>query len=220
MEKKKVIVSWSSGKDSAFMLYQLLQNPNYNVVGLLTTVTTGYERVAMHGVRESLLEAQARQMNLPLYKIQIPPNCPNEKYQAIMANTIEKLEEMRVAYMAFGDLFLEDIKQYREKQLENTQLEPLFPLWQRPTQQLAQQYLDGGFKAVVTCVDPKQIPADFVGQEYNQDFINRLPPSADLCGENGEFHTFVYDGPIFVEAISITKGESVLRDGFWFCDYR
>ncbi|HIF17646.1 MAG: ATP-binding protein [Cycloclasticus sp.] len=218
MSKKRVLLSWSSGKDSAWTLYQLQQDDDIELVGLVTTVNETHQRVAMHAVRVSLLEQQAKAAELPLHIINIPHPCSNELYNQAMNNFFSSIEGQAITHTAFGDLYLEDIRQYRVDNLKSTGLEPLFPLWLRPTDQLAQAMLDGGLKTRITCVDPKQLPASFCGREFNQQFLNDLPDGVDPCGENGEFHSFAYAGPMFKNAISITSGEVVERDGFVFAD--
>jgi uncharacterized protein (TIGR00290 family) len=217
---KKVLLSWSSGKDSAWMLYQLQQDKDIELVGLVTTVNQTHQRVAMHAVRVSLLEQQALAAGLPLHIINIPHPCSNQIYAQAMESFFESIHGQDVSHMAFGDLYLEDIRQYRIDSLKPTELKPLFPLWLKPTNELAQSMLQGGLKARITCVDPKRLPASFVGREYNQSFLDDLPEGIDPCGENGEFHSFVYDGPMFSKVIKITSGETVERDGFVFADLK
>jgi uncharacterized protein (TIGR00290 family) len=218
MAKKRTLVSWSSGKDSAWTLYQLQQDNDIELVGLVTTVNETHQRVAMHAVRVSLLEQQAKAAGLPLFIIPIPHPCSNELYNQAMNQFFDSIEGQDITHMAFGDLYLEDIRQYRIDNLKNTGLEPLFPLWLKPTDELAQAMLDGGLKTHITCIDPKQLGASFAGREFNQQFLDDLPDSVDPCGENGEFHSFAYDGPMFKHAISIKAGEVVERDGFVFAD--
>ncbi|MCK4870542.1 MAG: diphthine--ammonia ligase [Gammaproteobacteria bacterium] len=218
MTKIKTIISWSSGKDSAFALYKLLQSDNYEVVGLLTVVTQDYERVSMHGVREELLELQAKNLSLPLHKINIPKNCSNEAYRTRMAQTIATLEADNISHIAFGDIFLQDVRAYREEQLRQTNITPLFPLWGQDSKQLSTEIIAAGFKAVLTCVDTTKIPAEFIGHEYDHNLIRKLPENIDPCGENGEFHTFIYDGPIFKAPISIARGDVVQRSDCLFAD--
>ncbi|PCI68403.1 MAG: ATP-binding protein [Piscirickettsiaceae bacterium] len=218
MSKKRVLLSWSSGKDSAWTLYQLQQDDDIELVGLVTTVNETHQRVAMHAVRVSLLELQAKAAKLPLHIINIPHPCSNELYNQAMNNFFSSIAGHGITHMAFGDLYLEDIRQYRVDNLKNTGLEPMFPLWLKPTAELAKAMLDGGLKTRITCVDPKQLPAGFCGREFNQQFLNDLPSGVDPCGENGEFHSFAYAGPMFKNAISIMSGEIVERDGFVFAD--
>lgn len=214
----QTIISWSTGKDCAFALAALLRNKNYKICGLLTTTTKDYQRVAMHGVREQLLKLQAEKLNLPLYQIKIPAQCSNEIYEQHMMKMINKLQAQQITHIAFGDIFLPDIKQYREQQLSKTQIKPLFPLWQQPTHVLANSIINQGFKAIVTCIDTKKLPVGFLGREYNLDFINDLPKEVDPCGENGEFHTFVYDAPVFAEPIKIRVSEVAKYNEFLFID--
>jgi uncharacterized protein (TIGR00290 family) len=214
----KIILSWSTGKDCAFALSQLLPNKKYNVCGLLTTLTSQYQRVSMHSTREKLLQLQAERLNLPLYQVQIPAKCSNKIYEQHMAKMIDKLQTQQITHIVFGDIFLADIKQYREQQLKKTNLKPLFPLWQQPTKTLAKQIINSGFKAIITCIDTKKLPANFIGREYNLDFINALPKDADPCGENGEFHTFVYDAPIFSAPINFKTGALKKHDKFLYID--
>jgi len=218
MTKKKTLLSWSSGKDSAWTLYQLQQDQDIELLGLVTTVNQTHQRVAMHAVRVELLEQQAAAANLPLYIIPIPHPCSNDEYNQAMSSFFESIKGLGITHMAFGDLYLEDIRQYRIENLKPTGLEPLFPLWLKPTGQLAQQMLEAGLKTHITCVDPKQLPASFVGREYNQQFLDELPAGVDPCGENGEFHSFAYAGPMFKYPIGISFGEVVERDGFVFAD--
>lgn len=218
MEKKRVLLSWSSGKDSAWTLYQLQQDDDVELVGLVTTVNDTHQRVAMHAVRVDLLKQQAQAADLPLHIIPIPHPCSNDLYSQAMNDFFASIEGQGITHMAFGDLYLEDIRQYRVDNLKSTGLEPLFPLWLKPTKQLAQTMLDGGLKTRITCVDPKQLPASFCGREFNQEFLNDLPEGVDPCGENGEFHSFAYSGPMFKRDINISSGEIVEREGFVFAD--
>lgn len=218
MTKKKTLLSWSSGKDSAWTLYQLQQDQDIELLGLVTTVNQTHQRVAMHAVRVELLEQQAVAANLPLYIIPIPHPCSNDEYNQAMSSFFESIEGLGITHMAFGDLYLEDIRQYRIENLKPTGLEPLFPLWLKPTGQLAQEMLAAGLKTHITCVDPKQLPASFAGREYNQQFLDELPAGVDPCGENGEFHSCAYAGPMFKYPINISLGEVVERDGFVFAD--
>jgi len=217
--KAAILVSWSSGKDSALAFYRLRQDPQWQVKALLTTVTEDYDRVSMHGVRRSLLEAQAASLGLPLEIVVIPKDASNETYEDRMGQTLRRCKEEGVRGVAFGDIFLEDLRRYREERLARENLLALFPLWKHPTSGLAAELIQAGFRAVTTCVDTQVLGSEFVGREFDAEFLNGLPPSIDPCGENGEFHTFVYDGPIFTRKIGITLGEKVLReDRFHFCD--
>ncbi len=191
---------------------------NVDVVGLMTTVNAAADRVAMHAVRRELLEAQARAVGLPLHAVDIPSPCPNDVYEAAMAGAIARARSEGVDTMVFGDLFLADIRAYREQMLADTGIAPVFPLWQRPTRTLASDMLDAGIRAIVTCVDPRQAPAELAGREFDAELLASLPPGVDPCGENGEFHTFVFDGPGFDAPIPVETGEIVERDGFVFAD--
>lgn len=211
-------MSWSSGKDSAFGLHVTRAAGQVDVVGLLTTVNTTANRVAMHAVRRVLLEAQAKSLGLPVHVVELPWPCPNEIYELRMNEAVDKATDGGVEHMVFGDLFLADIRAYREQQLAGTGISPVFPLWERPTDVLAREMLDAGVRAVVTCVDPSQAPAEIAGRWYDADLLAELPASVDPCGENGEFHTFVVDGPGFRYPLDVTVGDVVNRDGFVFAD--
>ena len=214
----KAILCWSSGKDSAWTLHVLRQRREVEVVGLLTTISEVHDRVAMHAVRVALLQAQAEEVGLSLWTVPIPSPCSNQQYEMAMGTAIQKALAEGITVMAFGDLFLEDIRRYRETQLAGTGLTPLFPLWGLPTDVLAKEMLNAGLRARLTCVDPKQIPASFVGREFDDALLADLPASADPCGERGEFHTFAYTGPMFHYPVPIQTGEIVTRDGFVFAD--
>lgn len=216
--KPRALLSWSSGKDSAWALQRLRERGDVEIVGLLTTVNETFERVAMHAVREELLEAQARAVALPLRKVQIPWPCTNEQYEVAMGRACSEAVGDGVTQVAFGDLFLEDVRDYRVDKLRGTGLTPLFPLWGTPTQELSRRMVDAGLRAHVTCVDPKLLPLDFCGRAFDHDFLDDLPESADPCGENGEFHTFVHAGPMFSEPVAMEPGPVVERDGFVFAD--
>jgi len=216
--REKIILSWSSGKDSSLALYELIKHGNYDIT-LLTTITDEYERISMHGVREYLLEKQADSLGCYLEKVFITPETTNEDYQKKMEEVMNKYKGLGVTKVAFGDIFLEDIRKYREKNLEKVGMEAIFPLWGRDTGEIAKTYIKLGFKSIITCVDTKVLSGDFAGNFYDEDFMARLPENIDPCGENGEFHTFVFDGPIFRERINFSVGEKVLRDErFKFCD--
>ncbi|MGB6192855.1 MAG: ATP-binding protein [Terracidiphilus sp.] len=214
-----VLLSWSSGKDSAWALHVLRQDPTIEVVGLLTTLNSEFQRVAMHGTRRSVLEAQARAAGLPLWVVPLPWPCPNEVYEQRMAEACERSIGAGVQAIAFGDLFLRDVRAYREAQLKPTGLEPIFPLWDLPTPELARTMIAGGLRCKLACVDTKQLPASFAGRDFDADLLADLPASVDPCGERGEFHTCVYDGPIFSEPISLDAGEIVNREGFVYADF-
>ncbi|MCG3112646.1 MAG: adenine nucleotide alpha hydrolase [Candidatus Manganitrophus sp. SB1] len=216
--KKKTWLSWSSGKDSAWSLFRLRQQPDIEVTGLVTTVNERHQRVAMHAVRLSLLQAQAEAAGLPLHVVPIPSPCSNEAYEAAMRRLIEEAKQEGVTQMAFGDLFLEDIRAYRERQLAGTGITPLFPLWQIPTDRLAQEMIAGGLSAVITCIDPRHLAPTFAGRTFNASFLDDLPKEVDPCGERGEFHSFTVAGPMFRHPLSVTVGEVVTRDGFVFAD--
>jgi uncharacterized protein (TIGR00290 family) len=214
----RTLLSWSSGKDSAWALHILRQTSKYEVVGLLTTVNESADRVAMHAVRSELLRAQANALGLQLHRIDIPQPCSNAQYEAAMTAAIARAVADGVTVMAFGDLFLEDIRSYRVEKLAGTGIEPVFPIWGIPTDLLARQMIESGLRARLTCVDPKQLAARFVGREYDASLLDELPATVDPCGERGEFHTFAYDGPMFPKPLSIRSGEVVERDGFVFAD--
>lgn len=214
----RVLLSWSSGKDSAWALHRLRQTPGVEVVGLLTTVNEVADRVAMHAVRSELLRAQAAAVGLPLHSVSLPWPCSNAQYESAMAAAIVRAQADRVTAMAFGDLFLEDIRSYRVAKLAGTGIEPLFPIWGISTDLLARQMIASGLRARLTCVDPKQLAARFAGAEFDVALLSELPAAVDPCGENGEFHTFVYEGPMFAQRLEIESGEIVERDGFVFAD--
>jgi len=215
---KRTLLSWSSGKDSAWALHLLRKMHEYEVVGLLTTFNESADRVAMHGVRRSLVRAQAEAANLPLWEVELPWPCSNEQYERAMKSACERALQNGVQCVAFGDLFLSDIRAYREKQLSGTGLEPLFPVWAIPTATLARQMIASGIRAKLTCVDSAQIDPQFAGREFDARLLSDLPSSADPCGVNGEFHSFVYAGPMFSEPIYIESGEVVQRDQFFYAD--
>lgn len=216
--KPKVLVSWSTGKDSAWCLHELRQSGAWEIVGLVTTVNEAFGRVSMHGVRQTLLERQAQAAGLPLWQVALPYPCPNETYEAAMRELVARARETGVTHFAFGDLFLQDVRNYRERQLAGTGIQPLFPLWGRDTRQLVREMLDAGMEAVVTCVDPRQIPPSMIGRSLDEAFLQELPPSADPCGENGEYHTFCTAGPMFSAPLKVQRGEVVERDGFLYVD--
>ena len=218
MTKPRAWLAWSSGKDSAWALHTARLEDRVDVVGLLTTVTEPFDRVSMHGVRVALLEAQAAAAGLPLLKVSIPAPCPNEIYERAMGKALELARDADVSRMLFGDLFLEDIRAYREKQLAGTGMEPMFPLWGRPTAELATEMIDGGLVAHVTCLDPRKVPRELAGRRFDRSFLADLPEGIDPCAENGEFHTCVTAGPMFDRPIAVTAGEVVDRDGFVFAD--
>ena len=217
--KTRVLLAWSSGKDSAWALHRLRQAAEVEVVGLLTTFNAAFDRVAMHAVRRVLVEAQAEAAGLPLLPVPLPWPCANADYEAAMARALaEAQSRWAITHIAFGDLFLQDIRRYREDKLTGTGLIPLFPLWGLPTDALAREMIATGLRARLTCVDPHCLPASFVGREFDAALLADLPPGIDPCGENGEFHTFAYDGLMFAHALPISPGEIVERDGFVFAD--
>jgi uncharacterized protein (TIGR00290 family) len=216
----KAILCWSSGKDSAWTLHVLRQRQEVEVVGLLTTINEVHDRVVMHAVRAALLQAQAEAVGLPLWTVPVPSPCSNQEYETAMGTAIQRALAAGVSVMAFGDLFLEEVRRYRETQLAGTGLVPLFPIWGLSTTLLACEMVSAGLRARITCVDPKQIPASFVGREFDDALLADLPASADPCGERGEFHTFAYAGPMFRHPVPIQTGEIVTRDGFVFADLR
>jgi uncharacterized protein (TIGR00290 family) len=218
MRRLRTLLSWSSGKDSAWTLHTLRSDQRYDVVGLVTTINESADRVAMHAVRTELLRAQARAARLPLWELAIPSPCSNEQYEAVLRAAITRAEDEAIDCFAFGDLFLEDIRAYREKQLAATKLTPIFPLWGRDTRELAQEMIAGGLRARITCVDPRALPPSFAGREFDRALLNDLPEGVDPCGERGEFHTFAYSGPMFSEPLSIAAGVVLERDGFVFAD--
>jgi uncharacterized protein (TIGR00290 family) len=212
------MLSWSSGKDSAWALHLLRRNPDVECIGLFTTVNREFDRIAMHAVRSTLLNAQAASIGLPLDVIPIPYPCPNETYEAAMAAFVEVAKRRGVTHFAFGDLFLEDIRRYREAKLAGTGIEPLFPLWGLPTRALAEEMVAGGLRAFITCVDPKQAPHEWAGRLFDAAFIDAMPSGIDPCGERGEFHTFVCNGPMLGNPIEVVVGEIAEREGFVFAD--
>ena len=214
----KILVSWSSGKDSAWMLHVIRRDGLGEVGALLTTVNESANRVAMHAVRAELLEAQAEAAGLPLMIVRIPHPCPNDVYEARMATAIEQAKTAGFTHVAFGDLFLEDIRHYREERMKGTGLTPIFPLWLQPTAALAHQMLDGGLEAFLTCVDPRILPASFAGRRFDRALLADLPANVDPCGERGEFHSCAVAGPMFTKRIAVAPGLIVERDGFVFAD--
>jgi uncharacterized protein (TIGR00290 family) len=216
---KRVLLSWSSGKDCAWALHVLRQESDTEVVGLLTTLNSEFDRVAMHGTRRAALEAQAEAAGLPLWIVPLPWPCSNEIYEARMAEACARATRERIDAIAFGDLFLGDVRAYRERQLAGTGLEPLFPLWQIPTDELARTMIDAGLRAKLVCVDSRQLPAAFAGRDFDAALLRDLPSHVDPCGERGEFHSCVYDGPMFTRPVALDPGEIVDRDGFIYADF-
>lgn len=237
---KKALFNWSSGKDSALALYKILQDPNIEIVSLLTSVNQQYNRISMHGVRVELLEEQAKSLSLPLHKMEIPEMPTMEVYENVMRNTLTDFKDKGVTYSIFGDIFLEDLRKYRENKLAEMSFEGIFPLWKRDTNELIHEFLNLGFRTIVTCVNERNLDKSFVGRIIDEQFIADLPKDVDVCGENGEFHTFTFDGPIFNKPIKFEIGEIVYRKyekpkstlsntacdtdetdldyGFWYCD--
>jgi len=215
---KRTLLSWSSGKDSAWSLHLLRKQNKFEIVGLLTTFNQAANRVAMHAVRRSLVEAQAKAAGILLWDVDLPWPCSNANYENIMKETCKAAIRTGIECIAFGDLFLADIRAYRENQLENSGLQPIFPVWGMPTWELAHSMIESGVRAKLTCVDPKLLAAEFVGREFDERLLSEFPSNSDPCGENGEFHTFVYAGPMFLHDLSVEVGEIVSRDGFVFAD--
>lgn len=215
---KKVLLSWSSGKDSTWALHLLRRDADIQVAALVTTFNSEANRVAMHAVRRSLVDSQAERTGLPLWAVDLPYPCSNSEYEDRMRVVCQRAVAEGIDAIAFGDLFLQDIRDYRVRQLQDTGLEPLFPLWQIPTEDLARDMIAAGVRAKVTCVDPSKLPQSFAGRDFERNFLADLPQGIDPCGENGEFHTFVYDAPPFSSPIAVRSGEVVVRDGFVFAD--
>lgn len=228
--KEKGLFNWSGGKDSALCLYKIMQAQQYDVACLLTTVNEQYQRISMHGVRVDLLEAQAKSIGIPLIKVPLPELPTMEVYESIMENVLANLKEQGISTSIFGDIFLEDLRQYRENKLSALNIKTIFPLWKIPTHKLIREFIGLGFKTIVACVNDQYLDKSFAGRIIDEDFLKDLPTNVDPCGENGEFHTFVFDGPIFHKPLSICTGEVVYRkyetndsannikNGFWYCD--
>lgn len=217
--KNAAILAWSGGKDSALALYELARLESIEIVALLTTVTEGYDRISMHGVRRELLAQQARALGYPLEEVSLPQQCTTEIYEQRMGHALEKYYRSGIAQAVFGDLFLEDVRAYREERLSRIGMRGIFPLWGRNTDEVARQFVQLGFRAIVVCVDTQALDRAFAGREYDQDFLKDLPGEVDPCGENGEFHTFVYAGPLFRRPIQVERGEKILRENrFYYCD--
>lgn len=226
---KKAFFNWSGGKDSALALFYALQQEEIDIRYLFTSVNEGYKRISMHGVREVMLEQQAKAIGIELKKVYMPEFCPMETYDKIITQSLSAFKAEGIEHTFFGDIFLEDLREYRENQLKKTGVTALFPLWKRDTKELINEFIDLGFKTIVTCVSEKFLDKSFVGRVIDKDFVRDLPKNVDPCGENGEFHTFVFDGPIFNESVDFTIGEKTykkyensedphLENGFWFCD--
>lgn len=217
--KNQTLLAWSGGKDCALALYELTRRERIEIAALLTTVTEGYDRISMHGVRRALLAAQAAALGYPLEEVAIPQQCTNEVYDQRMGQALEKYRQAGILYTAFGDLFLEDVRAYREERLGRIGMRGIFPLWGRDTGASARQLIRLGFRAIVVCVDTQVLDQAAVGCEYDETFLSHLPANVDPCGENGEFHTFVYDGPVFRKPLQVERGEKVLREQrFYYCD--
>jgi len=214
--KKKAIFSWSGGKDSALALHEIRKNNGYEIVSLLTTFTKDYDRVSLHGTRRILLERQAESIGLPLHKIFIPKKASSEEYEQKMKKSLVKFQESGVSEVIFGDIFLEDLRKFREEKLSQVGMRAAFPIWKKDTRKLAHQFVELGFKAIVTCVDTKILAKKFAGRTIDEQLLAELPPTVDLCGENGEFHSFVSEGPIFRETIPYKLGKAVLRENRFF----
>lgn len=213
-----VVMSWSGGKDSCIALYEIQKAGEYHVAALLTTLTREYDRISMHGVRRVLLERQAASLRLPLHQVFISKNANNDEYELRIGEAFSAYRQQRIDSIVFGDLFLEDIRSYREQFLARHNMRGLFPVWQRDTTSFIKEFVELGFKAVVTCVDSRMLDQSFAGRIIDEEFISSLPPDVDPCGENGEFHSFVVDGPIFAEPVGFSRGETISRNSFWFCD--
>jgi uncharacterized protein (TIGR00290 family) len=213
-----VLVSWSGGKDSCLALRELQRTPEVRVEALITTVTRDFDRISMHGVRRVLLERQAASLGLPVHLVEISKGASNQEYEAAMGQAFNHFHDRGITSVGFGDLFLEDVRAYRERLLARHDMAGHYPIWGRDTAALIREFIAEGFRTVVVCVDPAQLDPSFAGRVIDEQFLADLPPQVDPCGENGEFHTFVFDGPIFKDAIRLAIGETVCRDGFWFCD--
>lgn len=217
--REKVILSWSGGKDSAIALYKLIKDRSYEIAVLLTTITEEYDRTCMHGIRRVLVEEQADSLGIPLEKVFISKDTSSKMYESIMKGVLERYLDSEIKTVAFGDIFLEDLRKHREGNLAKIGMNAIFPIWKRNTKDLANEFINLGFKAVITCIDGNLLDKKFVGRTFDNQFINELPQDIDPCGENGEFHSFVYEGPIFKQKLLHTKGEIVLRDNrFFYCD--
>ena len=217
--RDKVIVAWSGGKDAAHSLYELKCREDVEIASLLTTVTEGFDRISMHGVRRSLLQEQARALGYALEEIVIPQSCTNDIYEQRMRQSLEKFQQQGISSAVFGDLFLEEVRAYREERMSRIGMRCIFPLWGNPTAETARRFINLGFRAIAVCVDTQTLSSEFAGREYDESFLKDLPAGVDPCGENGEFHTFVYDGPVFSKPVQVKRGEIVLRDNrFCFCD--
>ncbi len=217
-KREKIIFSWSTGKDSTLALYEILKSGNYEVVSLLTTLTREYDRVTMHGVRRALLEKQAEATGLPLTEMFISPSATNEEYEKQMGEALARFQQQGVTGVAFGDIFLDDLRKYREEKLAGIGMKGIFPLWKRDTTEIIGHFVASGFKAVITCADSRILPMSFAGKYIDGSFLASLPAGIDPAGEKGEYHSFAFGGPLFRRPIAFTMGEVVLRDSFYFCD--
>jgi uncharacterized protein (TIGR00290 family) len=215
---KQVLMSWSGGKDSCLALYEIQKAQEYCVAALLTTVTRDYDRISMHGVRRVLLEQQANSLGLPLREVLISKDATNQEYETKMEEAFSNYREQGIDSIVFGDLFLEEIRAYRDQFLAKHNMHGHYPVWQRDTTEFIKEFIALGFKAVITCVDGRALDPSFAGMMIDEHFLSALPAQVDPCGENGEFHTFVFDGPVFKEALRFTIGEKIARGSFWFCD--
>ena len=215
---EKVLFSWSGGKDSALALYEIQRSNGYEIVSLLTTITEGYDRVSLHGVRRTLIEQQAHSLDLPLKVVFVPKDCSNGEYETRRRTTLTEFKQNDVSLVAFGDVFLEEVRKYREANLAKLDLKGLFPIWGRDTAELTQSFITSGFEAITTCIDSKVLSMSFLGRKLDRQFLADLPPNVDPGGENGEFHSFVFSGPIFKKRIAFKPSERVTRDSFYFCD--
>jgi uncharacterized protein (TIGR00290 family) len=215
---EKILLAWSGGKDSAMALYEIQKSGGYEIAALLTTVTQGYDRISMHGVRRVLLQQQVEALGLPLHEVFISTKATNEEYESKMKDALTLYQERGVETVVFGDIFLEDIRAYRERNLAKVGMKGLFPVWRRDTNELVRTFIKLGFKAIVVCVDTKVLDSSFAGRMIDEEFLRALPAEVDPCGENGEFHSFVFDGPIFTWPVRFTVGDVVQRDSFCFCD--
>jgi len=215
---ERVLFSWSGGKDSAIALHEIQKGDKYEIVSLLTTITEDYDRVSLHGVPRTLVEQQAYSLGLPIEEVFISKACSNEEYESKMRAMLTKFKQVGISSVVFGDVFLEEVRKYREDNLSQLEMKGIFPIWGRDTTELARSFITLGFQAVITCVDSRVLDKIFLGRTLDEHFLAELPPNVDPGGENGEFHSFVFDGPIFKERIAYTVGESVLRDSFYFCD--
>ncbi len=218
MNRPKALVAWSTGKDSAYALHVVRQRDSFEIVGLLTTVTSSFGRVSMHSVRKALLHLQAEALGLPCFEVEIPSPCSDEIYNQKMTHALKNARDRGIEHVIFGDLFLEDIRKYREEKLAKVSMRAAFPLWHHKTSLLSREIVSENLRAILTCVDPRKLNSSFAGGMYDSMFLDELPDNVDPCGENGEFHTFVTEGPMFTKKIDVTVGEIVKRDGFVFAD--